>query len=65
MFYEYEEPKMAPDFYPTYKKFEHRSPTNYLDKGWVKRTFHVHFREPIYKVKCSDWCTFQGFGRSI
>jgi len=61
VFYEYREPQMAPDFYPTYKKFEHRPPCNYLDMGWVRKTYHVAFREPIYKggrvkERTPGWC---------
>jgi hypothetical protein len=61
VFYDYCEPCMAPDFYPTYKKFENRGATNYLDMGWVRKTYHVHFREPIYKggrvkERTPGWC---------
>ena len=50
VFYEYEEPELAPDLYPTYKKFEDREVANYCDPGWVKKTYHTNYREPIYKV---------------
>jgi len=61
VFYEYEEPKMAPDFYPTYKKFENRGPGDYTNKDWVRKTYHVQFREPIYKggrvkLRTPGWC---------
>ena len=44
-------PPLTPtDFFPTYKKYCNRGPTNYCTPTWVKDTYHLHFREPIYKV---------------
>lgn len=48
-FYDYHEPKMAANFYPTYKKRVDRGPTDYADPNWVKKVYHTTFKEPFYK----------------
>ena len=62
VFYEYNEPAMGPHFYPTYKKkLQRPQATDYTSPGWVRNTYHVSFREPIYKggrlnERVPGWC---------
>ena len=49
VFHNFEEPVMAPDFFPTYKKFEEREPADYSDRGWVHKVYRVNYKEHFYK----------------
>ena len=49
VFHNFEEPVMAPDFYPTYKKFEERAPADYSHRGWVHKVYRVNYKEHFYK----------------
>ncbi len=49
VFYEFEEPLMAPDFYPTYKKFPGRGVVDTREPNWPSRVYATAYKEPIYK----------------
>jgi endonuclease/exonuclease/phosphatase family metal-dependent hydrolase len=43
-FYEYEEPLMAPRFFPTYKKIPARGKVNYRSPSWVDTVYVTKFK---------------------
>jgi hypothetical protein len=50
VFYDFEEPNMVPDFYPTYKRIPHRGVIDpETDPDWVAKTYCTTFKEPFYK----------------
>lgn len=62
MYHGYVEPEMAPDFLPTYKKFEDRPPvSDYTVSSWVRDVYRVEYKEPMYKggrvkTRLPGWC---------
>lgn len=46
---EFEEPLMAPDFWPTYKKLPERGPVDSRAVDWVSRVYVTAYKEPFYK----------------
>lgn len=49
-FYDFEEPNMVPDFYPTYKRHTARGHIDMeSDPDWVKKMYMLEFKEAIYK----------------
>lgn len=61
LFCKWREPQMRNDFYPTYKKFEGRTPSNYSRKEWPNRVYRVQYKEPFYKggrvkTRVPAWC---------
>lgn len=63
IYYNYLEPIMAPDFYPTYKKVEGRGNIEHdeEDPSWVRRVYVTEFKEPFYKggrivERVPGWC---------
>ena len=61
VFYDFEEPEMVGDFFPTYKKYEQRQPLDYHNPSWVRQCYHTQYREPIYKggrvkERVPGWC---------
>ena len=48
-FWEYEEPLMAPRFFPTYKKLPGRGVVDTRDPAWPSKVYCTHYKEPIYK----------------
>ena len=60
-FHGFVEPRMAADFYPTYKKFRNRPPTDYSSRDWPEQTYQVAYKEPFYKgaqvrERVPGWC---------
>lgn len=50
MFYRFCEPRMAPNFYPTYKKIETRPiPVDRGDPLWAEQQYRIWYTEPWYK----------------
>lgn len=45
VFYGYREPTPFPNFFPTYRKIENRSPVNYSSSEWVKNTYRTQVKE--------------------
>jgi len=61
VFFDFMEPKMVEDFYPTYKKHENRKRLDYADPAWVRQCYHTAYREPFYKggrvkERTPGWC---------
>ena len=48
-FWEYEEPLMAPRFFPTYKKLPGRGIVDTRDPDWVSSVYCTAYKEPFYK----------------
>lgn len=56
VFYGYRESTPFPNFYPTYKKLEHRPPVNYHANDWVKSVYCTQIKEPFYRGgKVREW----------
>lgn len=50
VFFNYDEPLMPRDFFPTYKKVPHRGTIDYdRDPDWVKRVYELYYKEPLIK----------------
>eukprot|EP00742_Colponemidia_sp_Colp-10_P004786 GILJ01005106.1.p1 GENE.GILJ01005106.1~~GILJ01005106.1.p1 ORF type:complete len:859 (-),score=93.67 GILJ01005106.1:299-2875(-) len=61
VFHRFKEPRMAPDFYPTYKKYENRPKSDYSDPKWVVQCYRTSYKEPWYKsgrtkARIPGWC---------
>lgn len=55
------EPNKWPDFYPTYKKFEHRGVIDTNHPSWPTSVYRVKYKEPFYKggqvkARVPGWC---------
>jgi hypothetical protein len=61
IFFNFVEPPMGDDHYPTYKKNEAHGPPNRRDPSWASSVYHTSFREPMYKggrvrPRIPGWC---------
>ena len=61
VFYDFVEPPMGPDFYPTYKKVEGHGVPDRSSPDWTASVYHTLFKEPLYKggrtkQRVPGWC---------
>jgi hypothetical protein len=49
LFYKYREPCPYPNFFPTYKKIENRSPLDFSNNSWVRSTYDTLVKQPFFK----------------